>query len=145
MGSLAGEFVRGVLSYIYGRGVLSKLSGELRVDVSRTGGLRRIYLNGKLIFVVRANDGRPLPTLDGASLIDKVVIVRRDAAQFIKRGRNVMAKSVVDVRNAVPGDEVVIYSEDGELLGVGRLVLSRDEALSVGRGVAVKVRQHMKR
>ncbi|WP_243679966.1 hypothetical protein [Vulcanisaeta souniana] len=44
-----------------------------------------------------------------------------------------------------PGDEVAIYSEDGELLGVGRLMLSRDEARSVGRGgVAVKLRHHVK-
>jgi len=38
---------------------------------------------------------------------------------------------------------VAIYSEDGELLGVGRLLLSREEALSVGRGVVVKVRHHV--
>jgi len=135
--------IRGVLSYMYGRNILDKLSGDLRVDISRTGGLRRIYLGGRLAFVVRANDGRAIPTLDGASLIDKVVVVRRDAAPFIKQGRSVMAKFVVDVRNAIPGDEVAIYSEDGELLGVGRLLLSREEVLSVGRGVVVKVRHHV--
>jgi len=137
------NMIRGILSYMYGRNILDKLSGDLRVDISKTGGLRRIYLGDRLVFVVRANDGRALPTLDGASLIDKVVVVRRDAAPFIKQGRSVMAKFVVDVRNAVPGDEVAIYSEDGELLGVGRLLLSREEVLSVDRGVVVKVRHHV--
>ncbi|KUO79976.1 MAG: pseudouridine synthase [Vulcanisaeta sp. OSP_8] len=143
MDQVMDSMIRGVLSYMYGRNILDKLSGDLRVDISRTGGLRRIYLGDRLVFVVRANDGRALPTLDGASLIDKVVVVRRDAAPFIKQGRSVIAKFVVDVRNAVPGDEVAIYSEDGELLGVGRLLLSREEVLSVGRGVVVKVRHHV--
>ncbi|WP_243665589.1 PUA domain-containing protein [Vulcanisaeta sp. JCM 16159] len=61
----------------------------------------------------------------------------------MKQGRSVMARFVIDVRNAVPGDEVAIYSEDGEFLGVGRLLLSKDEVLSVGRGVAVKLRHHV--
>ncbi|BDR92776.1 PUA domain-containing protein [Vulcanisaeta souniana] len=144
MDQLTKDIVRGVLSYIYGPGILKKLSGEFRIEVSKTGGLRRIYLGDRLVFTIRASDGRPLPTLEGARLIDKVVVVSRDAAPFVKQGRSVMAKFVVDIRNAVPGDEVAIYSEDGELLGVGRLMLSRDEARSVGRGVAVKLRHHVK-
>ncbi len=144
MDQLTKDIVRGLLSYIYGKETLEKLGEELRIDVGKTGGLRRIYMDGKLIFVIRASDGRALPTLDGASLINKVVIVRKDAVPFIKQGKSVMAKFVVDIRNAVPGDEVAVYSEDGELLGVGRLMLSKEEAMSVGRGVAVKIRHHTK-
>ncbi|MGC9152818.1 MAG: PUA domain-containing protein [Vulcanisaeta sp.] len=144
MDQLTKDIVRGLLSYIYGKETLEKLGGELRIDVSKTGGLRRIYMDGKLIFVIRASDGRALPTLDGASLINKVVIVRKDAVPFIKQGKSVMAKFVVDIRNAIPGDEVAVYSEDGELLGVGRLMLSKEEAMSVGRGVVVKIRHHTK-
>ncbi|MGC8544137.1 MAG: PUA domain-containing protein [Vulcanisaeta sp.] len=39
---------------------------------------------------------------------------------------------------------MAVYSEDGELLGVGRLMLSKEEAMSVGRGVVVKIRHHTK-
>ncbi len=144
MDQLARDIVRGVISYIYGPDTLRRLGGDLRIEVSRTGGLRRIYMGDKLIFTIRASDGRPLPTLEGARLINKVVVVGRDAAQFVKQGRSVMAKFVVSIRNAVPGDEVAIYSEDDELLGVGRLMLSMDETRSVSRGVAVKLRHHVK-
>ena len=143
MDQLARDIIRGVISYIYGLDTLRRINGNLRIETSRTGGLRRIYLNNELVFVIRANDGRPLPTLSGARFIDKVVIVRREAAPFIKQGKSVMARFIVDIRNAVPGDEVAIYSEDGELLGVGRLLLSRDEALSVNRGVVAKLRHHV--
>ena len=144
MDQLTKDVIRGVISYIYGSDTLRRLNGDLRIEVSRTGGLRRIYMGDKLIFTIRASDGRTLPTLEGARLIDKVVVVSGDAAPFVRQGRSVMAKFVVDIRNAVPGDEVAIYSEDGELLGVGRLMLSMDEARSVGRGVAVKLRHHVK-
>ena len=143
MDQLTRDVVRGLISYIYGPETLRRLGNNLRIETSRTGGLRRIYLGDELIFVVRANDGRPLPTLSGARFIDKVVIVRREAAPFIKQGKSVMARFIVDIRNAIPGDEVAIYSEDGELLGVGRLLLSRDEALSVDRGAVVKLRHHV--
>lgn len=143
MDQLTNDIIRGVLSYIYGQDILNRLNGRLRIEVGSTGGLRRIYLNDKLIFVIRASDGYALPTMDGAPLIGKVVIVRRDAAPFVKQGRSVMAKSVIDIKNAVPGDEIAIYSENGELLGVGRLVLSKGEAMSVNRGVAVKIRHHV--
>ncbi|GAB6946794.1 hypothetical protein JCM16161A_09240 [Vulcanisaeta sp. JCM 16161] len=144
MDQLTKDVVRGVISYIYGPDVLRIMGGEFRIEVSKTGGLRRIYLGDKLIFTIRASDGRPLPTLEGARFINKVVIVSREAAPFVKQGRSVMARFIIDIRNAVPGDEVAIYSEDGELLGVGRLLLSRDEVLSVNRGVAVKLRQHVR-
>ena len=144
MDQLTKDVIRGVISYIYGSDTLRRLNGDLRIETSRTGGLRRVYLGDKLIFIIRASDGRPLPTLEGAWLIDKVVIVSRDAAPFVRQGRSVMAKFVVDIKNAVPGDEVVIYSEDGELLGVGRLLLSKDEVLSIGRGVVVRLRHHVR-
>ncbi len=67
-------------------------------------------------------------------MIDKVVIVSREAASFVRQGRSVMARFVIDIRNAIPGDEVAIYSENGEFLGIGRLMLSKDEVSSVGRG-----------
>ncbi len=41
------------MSYIYGPDILKKLSGESRIEVSKTGGLRRIYLDNKLIFTIR--------------------------------------------------------------------------------------------
>ncbi len=148
MGQLGEKIARrmayGLLSYVYGPEVADRVfsSGDVKCGFSGTGALRRIYLNDKLIFTVRVHDGKPLPTIEGAQFINKIVIVRNDAKPFLKKGRNVMAKSVIDIRNAIPGDEVVVYSEDGELLCVGRLMLSLEEAKSIGRGVAVKTRQH---
>ncbi|WP_069808354.1 PUA domain-containing protein [Vulcanisaeta thermophila] len=139
------EVVRGLVMYLYGEEVWEKMKGDLRVEFSgRSGALRRVYLNGKLIFILRASDGYLIPTIEGARLINKRVIVRGDAAKFIREGRSVITKSVINIINALPGEEVGVFSEDGELLGVGRLMLSMDEVSSLGRGVVVKMRQHVR-
>jgi len=131
-----------ILAYLYGNEILSRVR-DIKVEVSpRTGRIRRIYVNGELAFTLRMSDGYLIPTLRGAELIGRRVVVASYAVPFIRQGRSVMAKSVVRVDNANPGSEVAIYSEDGELLGVGTLLLSEEELRSVGRGVAVKVRHH---
>ena len=70
------------------------------------------------------------------------VVVGDEAEPFIKEGRNVFAKFVVDAcREIRPYDEVLIVSKEDELLAVGQCLMNRDEMLDFERGVAVKTRE----
>ncbi len=143
------EAARGKISYIYGREVARMIfdrEDEVRVALSGTGRVRQVYLGEVLLFTLRMEDGYLLPTLQGAKLIKHAVVIQDDAVPFVRRGKSVMAKSVIDVSpDALPGLEVAVRSRDGETIAVGRLLLSLDEIRSVKRGVAVKVRDSVEK
>jgi len=143
------ETARGKISYIYGKEAARKIfsdSSKLRVTLSGTGRVRHLYLDDELLFTLRMEDGYLLPTLRGAELISYSVVVSEDAAPFVRRGKSVMAKSVIDLSpDLIPGVEVAVKTKQGEIIAVGRLLLSPEEILSVKRGVAVKVRDAVSR
>jgi 7-cyano-7-deazaguanine tRNA-ribosyltransferase len=70
------------------------------------------------------------------------VVVTDDAVPFIKQGKNVFAKFVVDACEELrPYDEALIVSKDDELIAVGQCLLNREEMLDFERGIAVKTRE----
>ena len=136
--------VIGVLSYLYGLNLNEELLSKLRVVIDKVSGkIREIKLNDKLIFTSRASDRYVLPTIEGANLIKdvKYVIVKEDAKKFILEGKSLLVKGVKEVGKCLPGEEVILVDESGEVLAVGRLVLSKEEIESIQRGVVVKVRK----
>jgi predicted RNA-binding protein (TIGR00451 family) len=65
-----------------------------------------------------------------------------DVSTFIAEGGDVFAKHVVKADNDIrPKDEVIVVDERGEVLAVGRAVLSGEEMIAFMRGVAVKARR----
>ncbi len=140
------ETIYGKLSYLYGSDVAeSVFSGNVDYVLSSRGRVREVYIGKTLLFTLRVSDGYLLPTLEGSKHIKNVVVVNDDAVPFVKSGKSVIAKSVVYISEDVfPGEEVAVYSRSGELLAVGRLLLSPYEIRSVERGIAVKVRHHKK-
>lgn len=141
--------IRGVASYQLGRGVGEALfkRGVMIVHSRRTGRIRHIYSDRKLLATLRANDGMLALAIEGGKLLMKsrrfknVVKVQTDVSDFIKNGRNVFAKHVVQANPAIrPEDEVIVIDEKGGLLATGRAFLSGEEMLSFKRGVAVRVR-----
>lgn len=141
------ELIYGKLAYLYGSDVARKVlenSKEVKITFSTTGRPRHVYVNNKLLFTLRNSDGYLLPTLEGAKYIKYEVRVREDAVPYVKQGRSVIAKTVTYVTpDARPGYEVKVTSPDGEVLAVGRLLLSPEEVRNVLRGPAVKVRDHV--
>ncbi|AFA40479.1 Prefoldin, molecular chaperone implicated in de novo protein folding, alpha subunit [Pyrobaculum oguniense TE7] len=132
-----------LIAYIYGKEVAERLSGhEIRVEYNKTGRIRYVYVDNKLAFVLRNNDGHLLPTLYGAEFINRKVVVSNEAAEFVKLGRNVPAKYIVEVRQARPNSEVAIVDTRGTVIAVGRLVYSQGE-ITLRRGYAVKVRESL--
>lgn len=146
--------VRDIADYQFGRGAGEKLFPEsCRVELSkRTGKPRYVYLGEDLLATIRYPDNLLALTLKGAERLreilgDKVrrVVVDERAVEKLRRGMNLAAGDVKfcsdDIR---PGDEVVIESQGGRVLAVGRAVVSAQTMREVGSGVVVKVRKAFK-
>ena len=140
----------GIANYQFGKGAgLALFARGIRVALSRrTGRMRHIYKNGKLIATMRPKDGYIALTSEGALLFlsamkhpSNLVVAQDDVADFIKAGGDVFAKHVVRADESLrPAEEVVVTNEEGKLLGVGKAVLSGNDMKHFKRGVAVKVR-----
>lgn len=144
--------LRAMANYQFGVNVGHKLFPEnIKVKKSKRGKIKYVYLEGSLIAVIRAKDGFILPTIEGAKLIyrslkgKKTVLVSRNVEEFVRRGKNLFAKHVVKSDVGIrPGEEVFVVNEDGELIAVGKAILSGEEMINLDRGVAVKVRHSLK-
>jgi predicted RNA-binding protein (TIGR00451 family) len=143
--------LRGIANYQFGSHLGNVFfKGTIELTRSRkTSKIRLIFRDGKLISTLRARDGFLALTPDGAKIIltsmkkpPHVVTVRSDVADFIRAGRNVFAKHVVDADSSIrPQDEVIVVAERRRLLAVGRAVLAGWEMTQFKRGIAVKTRR----
>jgi predicted RNA-binding protein (TIGR00451 family) len=65
-----------------------------------------------------------------------------EISEFIKKGRNVFCKHVIDIDNNLrPLDELIVVNEEDELLGIGRLMIPVAYVKVFNIGVAIKVRK----
>jgi len=140
-----------VADYQFGKSIGAKLFPE-NVEIirsKRTGRIRYVYLDGKRLATLRPTDGLFSLSIAGAKRIVEnansakcLVTVMDDVSKFIAEGGDVFAKHVVKADGGIrPKDEVIVVDEKGEVLAVGRAVLSGDELIAFMRGVAVKVRR----
>jgi len=143
--------IRSVADYQFGKGVGEKLFPE-NVEIAyskRTGRIRYIYLDGKRLATLRPMDGLFSLSIEGAKRIIEsgapakcIVTIKNDVSKFIADGGDVFAVHVVKADNEIrPKDEVIVVNEKGEVLAVGRAVLSGEEMTAFKVGVAVKVRR----
>jgi 7-cyano-7-deazaguanine tRNA-ribosyltransferase len=123
--------------------------GEIDILVSpRTGKIRSIYVDEKLIASMRASDGFFILGKEGGHRLHKKldfpdmrVIIDNEAIPFVQQGRNVFSKFVIDASDRVrPLDEVLIVSAKDDLVGTGTCLLNREELLSFTTGMGVKTR-----
>jgi len=71
------------------------------------------------------------------------VTVEGDAVHFVKKGKSVFAKCVLDCDPEIrPFDECLVVDEKDMLIAAGRCLLNRSEMLSFNYGMAVKTREH---
>jgi len=143
--------LRSVGNYQLGRGVGNALfpSTVVLTHSRKTGKIRHIYLDGKLLATLRPRDGQLALTLEGARrLLSKrkslpaYVTVKNEISTFIKMGRNVFARHITQADKKLrPEDEVIVLDEDGNLLAVGRAALSGKELKAFKFGVGVHVRR----
>lgn len=143
--------IRSVADYQFGKGVGARLFPE-NVEIihsKRTGRIRYVYLDGKRLATLRPTDGLFSLSIAGAKRIVEnansakcLVAIMDHVSKFIAEGGDVFAKHVVKADGDIrPKDEVIVVDEKGEVLAVGRAVLSGEEMIAFTRGVAVKVRR----
>jgi 7-cyano-7-deazaguanine tRNA-ribosyltransferase len=143
--------LRGIANYQFGKhlgDILFKGSVELTRS-GKTDKIRLVFRDGKLICTLRAKDGFLALTTQGAGIIldsmrepPRLVVVRTDVGEFIKAGRNVFAKHVVEADPLIrPQDETIVVDEERNLLAVGRAVLAGFEMTQFKRGTAIKTRR----
>jgi len=143
--------IRSVADYQLGKGAGKALfPNSVHVAFSRrTGRIRHIYLDKKLLATLRPTDGMFSLTVAGAERLMRGlklprlwVKVQKDAEPFIANGKSVFAKHVIDAdREIRPQEEVVVIGEDNQVLAVGKAVLTGKEMKAFKQGVAVKVRR----
>lgn len=141
----------GIGNYQFGQGLGSILFGNrVLIECSRkTGRIRHIYRQNRLIATLRPKDGYLALTPQGASIIlskannpSNLVVVQTDVSDAIKAGGDVFAKHVACANHDLrAGEETIVTDEEGSLLGVGSAVLSGRDMAAFRRGVAVKLRR----
>jgi len=143
--------IRSIADYQFGVEVGRKLfPSEVRIVYSkRTGRIRHIYLGEKMLATLRPTDGFFSLTITGAKRIMELtkpqklwVRIQEEAEPFIAKGKSVFAKHIVDADEEIrPQEEMIVVNKKGEVLAVGKAMLSGKEMKTFGRGVAVRVRR----
>ncbi len=123
-----------------------------RIGIERsknTGKIRFVYLDGDLVLVLRPEEGFFSLSIPGARILNGLerdtmvngISVLDDVAEFIKDGKNVFAKHVVDPSPAIrPAQELYVCDSKREVLAVGKAVISGRDMRYLKRGVAVSTR-----
>jgi len=143
--------IRCIADYQFGKGLGNILFPE-KVDITyskRTGRIRYVFLDGKRLVTLRPRDGLFSLTIFAARrIVDKAkplhywVKVQDDVAAFILEGKSVFAKHVTAADEEIrPMEEVIVINEKGEILAVGKAILTGREMTAFKKGVAVKVRR----
>jgi uncharacterized protein with predicted RNA binding PUA domain len=143
--------IRKTADYQLGKGVGEALFPDsVTISFSRqTGRIRHIFLDGNLLATLRPTDGMFSLTIHGARRIvtnskplRHWVRINKVVSSFVAEGKSVFAKHVTDADMEIrPMEEVIVLDEKGEVLAVGRAVLTGREMKALKRGVAVKVRR----
>jgi conserved protein with predicted RNA binding PUA domain len=142
--------IRSIADYQFGKGVGELLFPDnIEIQYSpRTGRIRYINFDGERLATLRPTDGVLSLSIKAAEFMAKktpfakcFVTVKNDVSKFIATGGDVFAVHVVKVDAEVGAkDEVIALDEDGNVLAVGRTLLSSHEIKAFKTGVAVKVR-----
>lgn len=144
------EKIRKIAEYQLGRGAGRALfpdNAEVVLSKS-TGRIRHIRLNDELLATLRPTDGMFSLAIGGAKRLRRAdsihywVTVAKDAARFVMSGKSLFAKHVLDADTAIrPQDEAIVLDKGGNLLAVGKAVLTGSEMKLFKKGLAVRVRR----
>lgn len=131
-------------------GFLNKHRDQLSIERSKnTGKIRYVYLDGTLVLVLRPEEGFFSLSLAGAAIVNELeterpingIMVPDDVAEFIKDGKNVFAKHVLDPWPGIrPAQELYVCDEKRNVVAVGKAILSGKDMKFFKRGMAIKIR-----
>ena len=139
--------VKAIADYQFGNGAGKALfTGNINIEKSKkTGKIRHIY-DGKVIIAnMRASDSYLVLSKEGAKRLHSKmpypqnrVVVNEDSVPFALEGKSVFSKFIVSAdENIRANDEVLIVSEEDELLAYGKALLSAHEMNDFNTGEAI--------
>ena len=137
---------------LFGKGVSNVLPKELSFIYSRkTGRIKSFGINDELVGTLRSDGGIAL-TIFGASILlsssnfkQNCIIPNHDALPFVSEGRSLFCKHVEWFGSNINiGSEVVVIDRKGEVVAVGKSVVSQSQLHGGIAEVAVKVREGRK-
>lgn len=145
--------IKAISDYQFGIDVTDILFDDLEnIHLKRspnTNKIRYIYHKDNLLLSLRPNNGLFTLSLYSAKMImDKFpapklrVIVLDEISEFIRKGRNVFCKHVMDIDVGLrPLDETIVVNQADELLAIGKLKIPVSYVKSFSSGVAVNIRK----
>lgn len=139
--------IRFLLNFMYGPPVGDVIASlPLRTTFSaQTRLLKAVYHQEKLV-AVRRKDGYLLLEKHGLKMLAGVKLTRAVAVQdkakrFVAEGGDVFAPHISRfIGEHYLGEDAIVISDSGEVLGCGQLMLLPDEVKFFKRGVAIKMR-----
>lgn len=145
--------IKAICDYQFGpliTDVLFDKNNNIHIEFSRnTGRMRHIYYQENLLLNFRPTNGFFTLSLFSAKKIIRSVpkpklrvIVQDEISEFIKKGRNVFCKHIIDIDDNLRAlDEVIVVNQKDELLAIGKLMFPVPYLRSFKRGIAVNVRR----
>jgi 7-cyano-7-deazaguanine tRNA-ribosyltransferase len=143
--------VQCIADYQFGSGSGKALfSDDINITKSKkTGKIRHIYDNDDLIATLRARDGVLVLGMEGARRLHSHlpyplnrVVVNEDAEPFVKEGKSIFAKFVINCdMNIRASEEVLVVNHRDDLLAFGKSILNSPEIMNFKAGQAVKNRK----
>jgi len=150
---LALRKVKAICDYQFGQAItdiLFKDESEIQIIFSRnTGKIKHIYQDSNLLLNLRPTNGFfTLSLISAERIISNTpspklrAIVMSEVSEFIRKGRNVFCKHVVDIDSTLrPNDEVIVVNQNNDLLAIGKLVIPVPYVRSFQTGIALKIRK----
>ncbi|MHA1723561.1 MAG: PUA domain-containing protein [Promethearchaeota archaeon] len=145
--------IKAIADYQFGSAISDLLLDDMEkieIELSKnTNKIRHVFYDGELLLNLRPQNGLfTLTFLAAQKIIKNIkpprlrVIVLNDISEFIRKGRNVFCKHVLNLDATLrPLDETIVVNENDELLALGRLKLPLTHVLWFKRGIAVDVRK----
>ncbi|OWT32533.1 tRNA-guanine(15) transglycosylase [Methanobrevibacter sp. 87.7] len=146
--------IKAIADYQFGEGAGEALfDGKVKFEKSKkTGKIRHVSVNGKMVANMRASDAFLILTKEGARRLHSAteypnnrVVVNEDSEPFTRDGKSVFCQFVVECdENIRANDEVLLVNKDDDLLGIGKALLNPNEIKSFNKGQAIKTRKGFK-
>ena len=139
--------IKKIIDYWYGKNA-SKYLKNIKIEFRKSGLPGKVYMNEKLIGIIRDYDSYFIPTFEGAEIIKKAlkfpknrIVVKEEAIPFVSKGRSLFVKFIEEFDNELkPYQEVFLVDKNDNLIATGKLLLNIKELKDFRHHVAVKVR-----
>lgn len=142
--------LRYTIDALFGTGVSKYLPKDIEMTFSKTGRIREVYHNKRLLCTLRIDGGLALTPYFAQILMqskkfkENCVEVDEESKPFVEDGKSVFCKHVVwcgkNIR--IQADVPVLFKN--KVIAVGKAVLSSEMIPHMKRGVAVKIRDSLK-